>query len=58
MCSPSQVLRDVYTEVLEAAHPLHRGPTDHCVIAQILFKLTELDNAITKSNNKMHSAEN
>ncbi len=19
----------VYTEVLEAAHPLHRGPTDH-----------------------------
>ncbi len=29
MCSPSQVLRDVYTEVLEAAHPLHRGPTDH-----------------------------
>ncbi len=29
VCSPSQVLRDVYTEVLEAAHPLHRGPTDH-----------------------------
>ncbi len=29
MCSPSQVLGDVYTEVLEAAHPLHRGPTDH-----------------------------
>ncbi len=28
-CSPSQVLRDVYTEVLEAAYPLHRGPTDH-----------------------------
>ncbi len=28
-CSPSQVLGDVYTEVLEAAHPLHRGPTDH-----------------------------
>ncbi len=24
-----QVLGDVYTEVLEAAHPLHRGPTDH-----------------------------
>ncbi len=29
VCSPSQVLVDVYTEVLEAAHPLHRGPTDH-----------------------------
>ncbi len=29
VCSPSQVLGDVYTEVLEAAHPLHRGPTDH-----------------------------
>ncbi len=29
VCSPSQVLWDVYTEVLEAAHPLHRGPTDH-----------------------------
>ncbi len=29
VCSPSQVLGDVYTEVLEAARPLHRGPTDH-----------------------------
>ncbi len=29
VCSPSQVLRDVYTEVLGAARPLHRGPTDH-----------------------------
>ncbi len=29
VCSPSQLLGDVYTEVLEAAHPLHRGPTDH-----------------------------
>ncbi len=29
VCSPSQVLGDVYTEVLEAAHPLHRGPTNH-----------------------------
>ncbi len=27
VCSPSQVLWDVYTKVLEAAHPLHRGPT-------------------------------
>ncbi len=26
VCSPSQVLGDVYTEVLEAAHPLHRVP--------------------------------
>ncbi len=29
VCSPSQVLWDVYTEVLEAAYSLHRGPTDH-----------------------------
>ncbi len=29
VCSPSQVLWDVYTEVLKAAHPLHRGPTVH-----------------------------
>ncbi len=29
VCSPSQVLGDVYTEVVEATHPLHRGPTDH-----------------------------
>ncbi len=29
VCSPCQVLGDVYTEVLEAALPLHRGPTDH-----------------------------
>ncbi len=29
VCSPCQVHGDVYTEVLEAAHPLHRGPTDH-----------------------------
>ncbi len=29
VCSPCQVLGDVYTEVLEAAHPLHRGPADH-----------------------------
>ncbi len=29
VCSPCQVLGDVYTEVLEAVHPLHRGPTDH-----------------------------
>ncbi len=29
VCSPSQVLGEVYTEVLEAAYSLHRGPTDH-----------------------------
>ncbi len=29
VCSLCQVLGDVYTEVLEATHPLHRGPTDH-----------------------------
>ncbi len=29
VCSPCQVLWDVYTEVLEAAHPLHRGTADH-----------------------------
>ncbi len=29
VCSPSQVLGDVYTEVLEAAYSLHRGPADH-----------------------------
>ncbi len=23
------MLGDVYTEVLEAAHPIHMGPTDH-----------------------------
>ncbi len=29
VCSPSQVLGDVYTEVLEAAYSLHRGPANH-----------------------------
>ncbi len=29
VCRPSQVLGDVYTEVLEADYSLHRGPTDH-----------------------------
>ncbi len=29
MFSPSQVLGDVYSEVLETVHPLLRGPTDH-----------------------------
>ncbi len=29
VCGPCQVLGAVYTNALEAAHPLHRGPTDH-----------------------------
>ncbi len=42
MCSPSQVLGDVYTEVLEAAHPLHRGPTDHKRSVGPLLTLAEV----------------
>ncbi len=29
ICSPCQVLGDVYTEVLEATHPLHRETLSH-----------------------------
>ncbi len=42
VCSPSQVLGDVYTEVLEAAHPLHRGPTDHKRSVGPLLTLSEV----------------
>ncbi len=42
VCSPCQVLGDVYTEVLEAAHPLHRGPTDHKRSAGPLLSLPEV----------------
>ncbi len=42
MCSPCQVLGDVYTEVLEAAHPLHRGPTDHKRSVGPLLSLPEV----------------
>ncbi len=42
VCSPSQVLRDVYTKVLEAAHPLHRGPTDHKKNVRPLMSLPEV----------------
>ncbi len=42
MCSPIQVLRDVYTKVLEAAHPLHRGPTDHKRYVGQLLSLSEV----------------
>ncbi len=44
VCSPSQVLGDVYTEVLEAAHPLHRGPTDHKRSIGPLLSLPEVHN--------------
>ncbi len=46
VCSPSQVLRDVYTEVLEAAHPLHRGPTDHKRGVGLLLSLPEVYNQL------------
>ncbi len=42
VCRPSQVLRDVCTEVLEAAHPLHRGPTDHKKNVRPLMSLPEV----------------
>ncbi len=35
VCSPSQVLGDVYTEVLEVAHLLHRFPTHACGVRSI-----------------------
>ncbi len=46
VCSPSQVLGDVYTEVLEAAHPLHRGPTDHKRSVGPLLTLSEVYNQL------------
>ncbi len=42
VCSPCQVLGDVYTEVLEATHPLHRGPTDHKRSVGPLLSLPEV----------------
>ncbi len=42
VCSPCQVLGDVYTEVLEAAHPLHRGPADHKRSVGPLLSLPEV----------------
>ncbi len=44
VCSPSQVLGDVYTEVFEAAHPLHRGPTDHKRSLGPLLSLPDVHN--------------
>ncbi len=46
VCSPSQVLGDVYTEVLEAAHPLHRGPTDHKRSVGPQVSLSEVHNQL------------
>ncbi len=46
VCSPSQVLRDVYTEVLEAAYSLHRGPTDHKRSVGPLPSLPEVHNQL------------
>ncbi len=46
VCSPCQVLGDVYTEVLEATHPLHRGPTDHKRGVGPLLSLPEVDNQL------------
>ncbi len=45
VCSPSQVLGDVYTEVLEAVQPLHRGPTDHKSVG-LLLSLPEVYNQL------------
>ncbi len=41
-----QVLGDVYTEVLEAADPLHRGPTDHKRSVGPLLSLPEVHNQL------------
>ncbi len=46
VCNPSQVLGDVYTEVLEAAQPLHRGPTDHKRSVGPLLSLPEVYNQL------------
>ncbi len=45
-CSPSQVLGDVYTEVLEAAYSLHRGPTDHKRSVGQQVSLSEVHNQL------------
>ncbi len=46
VCSSSQVLGDVYTEVLEAAHPLHRGPADQKRSVGPLRSLPEVHNQL------------
>ncbi len=42
VCSPSQVVGDVHTEVLEATHPRHRGPTDYKRSVGLLLSLPEV----------------
>ncbi len=42
MCSPSQVLGEVFTKVLKAAHPLHRGPADHKRSVGLMLSLPEV----------------
>ncbi len=46
VCSPSQVLGDVYTEVLEAAYSLHRGPADHKRSVGQQVSLSEVHNQL------------
>ncbi len=46
VCSPSHVLGDVYTEVLEAALNLHRGPTNHKRSVGPLLSLPEVHNQL------------
>ncbi len=46
VCSPSQVLGDVYTKVLKAAHLLHRGPTDHKRSVGPLLSFPEVHNQL------------
>ncbi len=45
MCNLN-ILGDVYTKVLEAAHPLHRGPTDHKRSVGPLLSLPEVHNQL------------
>ncbi len=45
-CSPNQVLWDVYAKVLEAAHPHHRGPTDHKRSVGPLLSLPDVHNQL------------
>ncbi len=54
VCSLCQVLRDVYTEVLEATHPLHRGPTDPKRSVGPLLSLPEVDEKISSEDPVYH----
>ncbi len=55
VCTPSQVLGDVYTKVLEAVHPLHRGPTDHKRSVGPLLSLPEVHDQLKKKK-KIHDS--